>query len=159
MGSSRLREGCLAGVSPPGLLTVARGESGGEGGLLTSTRASLRQPNAQPPARSSPPPAWPLAWLKISSCWSQHAPFISAYSLALSGAGPSSAAAQPLAVPALWTFGGEWEVVPGFKEFTEEGAERQGRCMWSLGFAWLTLPGQIFRYSVMLVVSFVYHLK
>lgn len=36
------------------------------------------------------------------------------------------AGAHPLAVTASWTFRGKWEMVPGFKEFTDEGAKRQG---------------------------------
>lgn len=73
------------------------------------------------------------------SRWGQHARPCSAPQ-----AGPpqvavlSLTAAQLLALSASWTLRDEWEMVPGFKEFADEGAEKQWGCVW----LW-NLPGSL----------------
>ena len=80
---------------------------------------------------SSPSPAQQPAWLKVSS--QAGASMLPTdrrpQAWPCQDAVASLAAAQLLTDAAFWIFRDEWEMVPGFKEFTDEEAGRQRRSM------------------------------
>lgn len=103
------------------------------------------QPDVQPPARL-------LASFGFSSQLGGSSALVPepARSLLISAHRPgqdavsSFAAAQPLTDSALWTFRNEWEMVPGSREFIDEGAERQ-RWMWAIEFVLAVFLQDIFQ--------------